>query len=436
MTIPERRLFRHSRSSALVWGISAVAGVVAATLIALAFSGRDTDSRPVADAHPTATSSGTVTLAPEQRASVTVARVAQVSVPLRTTVPGRIDFNADHVTPLFAQLSGRVVRLDGEVGAPVRQGQVLGMLDSPDIVAMAAEYQQAAATLRVAQTSLNQATQTRQRAARLAQVEAIPLRDLQGAQAEEARASDELRRAQAAQASARGRLQIAGFTDEDVARLDTDGPPSLTRLVPLVAPVAGTIVERHVGLGQVVQAGGDALFWIADLSTVWVLAEVYEDQLASVRAGAEVSITTPAYPHDTFSARVARIGSTVDKDNRTIAVRCVVPNRDGRLKPGMFATVALQSGVLDHALVVPEAAVLATGDRRALFVETAPGTYQERAISTGPELDGSVVVRTGVHEGERVVVNGTLLLSTQMAQQARSDRDMPEAGAPTGGSAP
>lgn len=427
MTIPEIPPPRRGSPTAIIWGIGALAAVGAAALIAVAFSERG--SQPRTDAHPVAAPPGIVTLTPAQRASVTTAAVARVAVPVRTTVPGRIDFNADHVTPLFAQFSGRVVRLDGEVGASVRQGQVLGMLDSPDIVAMEAEYQQAAAGVRAAQTSASQAVQTHQRAARLAEVEAIPLRELQSAQAEDARASDELRRAEAAEAAARGRLQIAGFTDAELARLDTGGAPSMTRLVPLVAPVAGTIVERHVGLGQVVQAGGDALFRIADLSTVWVLADVYEDQLASVHPGADASITTPAYPDDTFSARVDRIGATVDTDNRTIAVRCVVPNRDGRLKPGMFATVALQSGAIDRALVVPAAAVVAADDRRTLFVETSPGTYQERAVGTGAELGGSVVVRSGVQEGERVVVDGALLLSARMAHQTRAGREAPEPAA-------
>src|SRR5215510_12317789 len=97
-------------------------------------------------------------------------------------------------------------------------------------------------------------------------------------------------------------------------------------MAPLTAPVSGTIIERNLGLGQIVQVGGEALFKIADLSTVWVTADVYEDQLASIRAGAEVTIQIPAYPNETFTARVQRIAPTLDSDKRTAAVRCVIPN--------------------------------------------------------------------------------------------------------------
>jgi len=377
----------------------------------------------------------TIVLAPEQRASVLADTVKTVDLPSRTAVPGKVDFNGNRVTPLFAQFAGRVVRLDAEAGMSVRQGQVLGMLDSSDVVGIQAEYQHAQAEYqqvlaaeRTARSSLDLAVRTRERAARLAEVEAIPQRELQEAQVSEAHATDELQRAQSAVAAAqsavaatRGRLQIAGFNDQDIEHLDKAGPSAITRQSPLTAPVSGTIVERNLGLGQVVQVGGEALFKIADLSTVWVNADVYEDQLASIKAGAQVMIQTPAYPKETFTARVDRIAAIVDPDKRTVAVRCVIPNGDGRLKPGMFASVVLQSGAIQRAVVVPTSAIVATGSRRTVFLEKEPGTYQERVVEIGDEITGSVVVRSGLREDERVVVQGSLLLSRQIAE-VRSGR--------------
>src|SRR6266700_379192 len=219
----------------------------------------------------------TIVLAPEQRASVLADTVKTVDLPSRTAVPGKVDFNGNRVTPLFAQFAGRVVRLDAEAGMSVRQGQVLGMLDSSDVVGIQAEYQHAQAEYqqvlaaeRTARSSLDLAVRTRERAARLAEVEAIPQRELQEAQVSEAHATDELQRAQSAVAAAqsavaatRGRLQIAGFNDQDIEHLDKGGPSAITRQSPLTAPVSGTIVERNLGLGQVVQVGGEALFKIA-----------------------------------------------------------------------------------------------------------------------------------------------------------------------------
>ncbi len=167
-----------------------------------------------------------------------------------------------------------------------------------------------------------------------------------------------------------------------------------------------------------VQAGGDALLKIADLSTVWVTADVYEDQVAAIRPGADVTIQTPAYPNETFSARVDRIAATLDPEKRTLAVRCVMRNADRRLKPGMFATVALQSGTIESALLVPASAIVANGSRRDVFVERQPEGYQQRAVETGDEVAGWVVVRSGLREGERVVTQGSLLLARQMAEAA------------------
>jgi membrane fusion protein, heavy metal efflux system len=399
-------------------GFAAAGAMAAATIVVIALSARHT--QPVAAAAPPALdlAADIVTLAPEQRANVVSSSVAHGDLPMRASVPGRIEFNANRVTPIFAQLSGRVVRLDVEVGSPVQEGQIIAMLDSPDVVGMQADYQGALAAMRSARTARDHTAHTRERAARLANVEAIPLRELQEAQLAETRASEDLQQADARLAAARGRLQSAGFGDDQIASLEAGGTPSIARLVPLKAPVAGTITERHVGLGQVVQAGGDALLKIADLSTVWVTADVYEDQVAAIRPGAEVTIQTPAYPNETFTARVDRIAATLDPEKRTLAVRCVMPNADGRLKPGMFATVALASGTIESALLVPASAIVANGDRRNVFVEKQPARYQARDVETGDEVAGWVVVRSGLRDGERVVTQGSLLLARRIAEAA------------------
>ena len=405
-----------SNAALRVWATLAIAVLSVAAVVAFALSARNADRPAAAAKAPSARPSDTVTLAPEQRASVVSSSVALSDVPVRASVPGRIEFNANSVTALFAQLSGRVVRLDVEVGTPVSGGQTIGFLDSPDVVGMQADYQEALAATRGARASHEHAGRTRERASRLAGVEAIPLRDLQEAQVAEARSGEELQQAESRLAAARGRLQIAGFDDGQIDRLETGGASSISRLVPLKAPVAGTIVERHVGLGQVVQAGGDALLKIADLSTVWVTADVYEDQVSAVRAGAEVTIRTPAYPDETFTARVDRIAATLDPEKRTLGVRCVMRNADGRLKPGMFANVALQSGTIESALLVPASAVVASGGKRNVFVQKEPDGYQQRAVETGDEVGGWVVVRSGLREGERVVTQGGVLLARQLAE--------------------
>lgn len=357
------------------------------------------------------------TLSPEQRASVVIEVVQKGRIQSDVTAPGKIAFNGNRISPVFSQFNGRLVRLDAEVGANVRAGQVIGTIDTPDIVSTQADYQQALTNERSARTLLDFATRTRQRAERLAAAEAIPLRELQQAQADEARAKDDLTRAQSTGAASRGRLQSAGMSEREINNI-TAGARPVNRLVPLIAPISGTVTERKAGLGQVVQpTAGDPLLMIADLSSVWVNADVYEDQLAGVHVGAGVRIQTPAYPNETFAARVDQIGSVFDADKHTVAVRCVVPNPGARLKPGMFANVILSSAATQIALTVPATAVFTEGDARAVFIEDAPGHYVKRNIVTGGERDGIVIVPSGLNEGERVVVRGGLLVAAQQGAE-------------------
>ena len=394
------------------WFVIALVTITIAALMWFLASRRSravTREQPISDSE---TSQSLATLSPEQRAAIAVEVAQRRTLQSDVTAPGKISFNGNRVTPVFSQFSGRIVRLMAEIGTTVRSGQTIGVIDTPDIVGMQSDYLQALTTERSAHTTLDLATRTRERAARLAEAEAIPKRDLQQAQADESRAADELQRAQSAIAAARGRLRSAGMSEDEINRLAATSR-SVNRMVPLLAPISGTVTERKAGLGQVVQPGsGDPLFMIADLTSVWVNADVYEDQLAYIKQGVEMKIKTAAYPNETFDARVDQIGSALDPDKHTVAVRCVVANAHGRLKPGMFATVVLRAAATETAITVPSSAVVVEGDRRSVFIERSPGEYTKRAVETGVEIDGAVVIRTGLKEGERVVVRGSLLISS------------------------
>jgi cobalt-zinc-cadmium efflux system membrane fusion protein len=352
-----------------------------------------------------------VTLSSAQRAAVTVEVAQMRTLWADITTPGKVAFNSNKVTPVFSQFSGRIVQLEAEVGTSVRVGQRIGTIDTPDIVTMQSDYLQGLTAVRSAHTTLELARVTSQRLKHLAAVEAVPQRDLQQALSDESRAADDLQRAESVVAAARGRLQSAGMKEADIGSLELQ-PRAVNRLLPLRAPISGTIIERKAGVGQVVQStSGDPLFMIADLSTVWVNADVYEDQLAHIHTGGPVKITTSAYAGEVFTARVDQIGSTFDADKHTVAVRCVVPNPQHRLKPGMFATVILASASPQTVVTVPASAVVVEGDQRSVFVEEEGSRYSKRAVETGSEIQGSVVVRGGLREGEHVVVHGGLLLS-------------------------
>jgi cobalt-zinc-cadmium efflux system membrane fusion protein len=397
---------------AYIWFVTVGAVALIAIAVALYLLNRRATPSTKIETPPSSETTSLISLSPEQRAAIAVEVVQKRSMQTDVTVPGKIAFNGNKVTPVLSQFSGRIVKLDAVVESTVVAGQVLGTIDTPDIVGMQSDYQQSLTAERSARTTFDLAKRTRERAERLAAAEAIPQRDLQQDQADESHAADDLKRAEFAIAAARGRLQSAGMKEADIERL-ASGSRAVNRLVPIVAPIAGTIIERKAGLGQVVQPGtGDPLFMIADLSTVWINADVYEDQLAHIHHGESMKVNTPAYPTETFTARVDQIGSTIDPDKHTVAVRCLVANPGRRLKPGMFANVILSAAVTQEVLTVPSSAVVAEGDQRSVFVEESPGKYIKRAVETGNEINGPTIIRSGLTEGERVVVHGGLLLSS------------------------
>ena len=396
---------------AMRWLVPIFVAALAGIAVALYLSSRR--ASPVTKT-PTATaaeSSSEITLTPEQRAAVAVEVVQERVVQTDVIVPGKIAFDGNKLTPVLSQFSGRIVRLEATVESTVKAGQVIGTIDSPDIVGVQSDYQQALTAERSARTTFELATRTRERNERLAAAEAIPQRDLQQSQADESHGADDLKRAESAVAAARGRLQSFAMKEADIELL-ASGAHAVNRLVPIIAPISGTIIERKAGPGQVVQAGaGDPLFLIADLSTVWINADVYEDQLAHIHSGASMRVTTPAYANETFTARVDQIGSTLDPDKHTVAVRCVVGNPGRRLKPGMFANVILASAASTEVLTVPSSAVVSEGDHRLVFVEESPGKYVKREVEAGSEINSTTIIRSGLKEGERVVARGSLLIS-------------------------
>lgn len=349
-------------------------------------------------------------LSPEQAENIAVEIVQKRLVAGEVKSPGKVGFNTNRISPVLSQFAGRLTKLSAELGDKVRAGQVLGTIETPDIIQPQSDYQQALANERTARTSLEHATRTRERDERLAKIEAIPIRELQQSQTDEKHAREDIERTQQAITASKGRLQALGFGETEVKTLQAGGQ-ILKRQVQLLAPISGTIIERKAGLGQALQPGGDPLFQIADLSSVWVNAEVYEDALARLRLRLPATIETPAYPGEHFSARIDQIGSVVDPEKRTVAVRCIMPNPGGKFKPGMFVNVSLGGVSNLDAITVPVTAVVTEGEKRVVFVETEQGRYSKREITIGDEQAGTVIVKTGLKEGEKVVTKGSLLVA-------------------------
>jgi Cu(I)/Ag(I) efflux system membrane fusion protein len=240
-------------------------------------------------------------------------------------------------------------------------------------------------------------------------------------------------------AAARRRLQYWDISDDQIAELERSG--TVRRTLTLRSPSDGVVLQKNVVQGQAVVAGAP-LFEIADLGTVWLEADAFEDDLGTVRVGQAADASFDAYPGEVMRGRVAYVYPTVDPASRTGKVRVELANPGGRIRPGLFGTVRISApGV--RGVVIPRQAALVTGDRQLVFVEDSTNRYQPRLVELGAENDSLVVVKDGLRAGERVVASAAFLLDAEsnlgaaMAGMAGMDMGAaPAAGAPAAAKTP
>lgn len=310
---------------------------------------------------------------------------------------GKAQFNEEQLARVQAPLTGRVVEVLARPGDLVESGQRLFVLDSPDLGQAKSDYAKAAADVERAQKALDLARE-------LFEARAI-------AQKEIRETENDWRKAVAERERAASRLRTLGVPPAQLEAVAARADAS-TRIV-VTAPRSGVIVERNANVGQVVAYGQSdtpvSLFVIADLSTMWVIADVYEPDVPKVRLGQAVTVTLPCCPGERYEGRVSYINDTVDKETRTVKVRAVVPNRGRALKGEMFVKVAIGTGAT-KILAIPESAVQTEERATFVFVETGPNSYVRRPVKVGASVDGFVEVLEGVGPDDAVVSSGSILL--------------------------
>lgn len=329
---------------------------------------------------------------PEEQMShlqVTTVEPTRLARTLRLT--GAVAYNAFRTTPVITQVGGPVSRILVLPGERVRQGQPLLEVSSPDYSQLRASYLKARETYRI--TDKNYA-----RAQDLYAHNAIAERDLLQAESDRNQARADLEASEQT-------LRILGIPKPE-SLMTAQASPEL----PLLAPIGGEVVERLVSPGQLLQAGATQAFTISDMSTVWVLANIYQNDLAYVKVGDTVSVVTDAYS-DKFQGKVSYISSAVDPNSRTLQARIVVENRGEKLKKDMYVTATVAAGTIENALAVPDSAVL-RDDENQPFVYVATGTNQfgRRMVGIGQSEGGKTQILSGLKAGERVVGEGSLFL--------------------------
>ena len=348
---------------------------------------------------------GMVELTAEQVASakITYAALEKRAVSSEITATGELAPPDDGVARLGAKVAGRVTKLSVGVGDHVKQGQVLGIIDSPELGRAKADFVAAVAAARVARESAD-----REKA--LWEKKISSERDYRVAEADATRTRAEKEAAEV-------RLHTLGVSDGQLAKLAADQHQGSA--VALTAPIAGVVVERGVTLGQMIDTS-QTTFVIMDLRKVWILVDVYERDLAQVKVGGTVDARVKAWADRPFTGTVETIGAIVDPRTRTIKVRVVLDNADGALKPGMFATVKVAgtAGEAREGLFVPASAVQRDGEKSIVFVPVGEREFQLRTIETGVRTGEWIEVVHGLAAGERVVTTGSFQLKSEARRES------------------
>jgi membrane fusion protein, heavy metal efflux system len=335
---------------------------------------------------------------PEQMSHLQIATVAAAPLARTLRVSGAVAYNAFLTTPVISPVGGPVARILVAPGDQVKLRQPLLEVSSPDYAQLRASYLKAKDTFRVADKNFA-------RAEDLYKHGAIAERDLLQAESDRNQAKADLD-------SNEQTLRILGIPQPDALEKAPASPA-----IPLLSPIEGEIVERLVSPGQLLQAGATQAFTISDMSTVWVLANVYQTDLAYVKPGEEVEVVSDAFP-DKFHGKISYLAPAVDVNTRTLQARIVVENPGRKLKKDMYVTVTVKAGRVENAIAVPDSAVL-RDDENQTFVYVAAGDnkFRRRTVETGQSQDGRTQILSGLSAGEKIVGDGSLFLQFQNAIQ-------------------
>ena len=331
------------------------------------------------------------TVPQDQMAHLQIATVQKEPLQRVLRLTGAVAYNAFATTPVFSAIGGPVEKILVDPGQVVHLNQPLLMVNSPDYSAARSTYLKSKSVYLLADKNYK-------RSIDLYEHKAIAERDLQQAESDRAAAQADLQ-------SSEDALRVLGIKDPE-----TFAETKLTSQVPVLAPVAGEVVERLVGPGQLLQAGATQCFTISDMSTVWVLVNIYQSDLAYVHVGDSVELNTDSYP-DKFHGKISYLAPALDPTTRTLQARIVAGNPGSKLKKDMYVNAAVQAGTVTDALTVPDAAVLHdTENIPFVYLQTEGNKFARRIVKIGDSNDGRTRIESGLKQGDKVVGDGSLFL--------------------------
>jgi membrane fusion protein, heavy metal efflux system len=334
----------------------------------------------------------------DQMSHISVVTVEQGRLLRTLRLTGAVEYNDFKTTPVITQVGGPVSRVVVAPGEHVRAGQALLYIASPDYSLLRAAYLKARDIFRVADKNYT-------RAQDLYAHNAIAERDLLQAESDRTQAQADFE-------SSGDAIRVLGIADPETI---VTKPPSPE--IPLYSPVAGEVVDRQCSVGQLLAAGATQCFTLSDMSSVWILVNIYQKDVAYVHVGDPVAIDNESYP-SVVHGKIEYISPALDPNTRTLQARIEAANPGGRLKKEMYVTAEVQAGVIPDALFVPNSSVLRDEQNMPyVYLRTANSQFARRDVTLGESQDGKTQILTGLQANDRVVGDGSLFLQFQNSLQ-------------------
>ncbi|MDQ2978446.1 MAG: efflux RND transporter periplasmic adaptor subunit [Acidobacteriota bacterium] len=346
-----------------------------------------------------------------KRVSLTAGAVSAAAIKIETveagpldeilTLSGSLAYDENKVSKVGPRIGGRVSRILVDFGQQVRAGQVLAEIDSPDLGQAVADWRKAHSVFNVRQRDF-------ERAQKLLDGKAISQGEFLSRQGEFNVAKSELENADS-------RLHLFGLSHSDLQALFGGG--EVNSRFPLRSPISGKVIERQINPGEVVETA-KSLFTIGDIRSLWLIAQLFEKDLARVHAGQSVEVSTDAFPGTSFKGVINYVGDQVEAATRTVRARAIIANPKQELKPGMFVEARLAVASAAPVVKVPTAAIQEIDKQPTVFVQVSPNVFEPRSVETGRVGQTSTEIRKGIRAGDRVVTEGSLTVKAQLLKSA------------------
>ena len=341
---------------------------------------------------------GVIALSPEavESAGIKTEAVSLRPVNVEYSFTGKVSVNETRLAHVGPRIPGRAVEVFANAGDYVKKGQRLAIIDSPELGEAQSQYLKAKTAFEIAEKSFG-------RAKIVLEGKVISTGEFQRREGEYLSAKTDLK-------AAEDKLHLLGMTEKELSAIGKEH--TINSRVAIYSPISGAVIERHLTLGEVVEPV-KPLFTVADLSNLWVIADVPEADVPKVKKGQSVAIVASAYPEKVFKGKLSYISEVIDPETRGVKVRAEVDNAKGALKPEMFATVRISTSEKEKVLAVPESALQRDGDKSIVFVAIDEHEFEKRVVEVGSRLNGLHRIFSGLNEGEKVVVKGAFTLKSE-----------------------